>query len=288
MKYVLSLILLSQFAISVDVDLALFNLTVLDKNGRTVTGLTAENFRVFEDGREERIKVFRPEDTPATVGFVIDNSGSMQNKRSDMVTAALAFVGASQGDDEMFIVNFNRNAWLALPDSTPFTSSVPDLRAALLSAGASGTTALYDGLKLALNHLKTGSNQRKALVLLSDGGDNASVTTLPQILLLAQQSSATIYCIGIYDPSASDRNPGVLKNIAKVTGGEAFFPNRPSDLQKVWPRIAGSIRGQYTIGYNSSNSARDGAYRKVKITAVDKRGKPLDVRTRPGYFAPSP
>ena len=110
MKYVLSLILLSQFAISVDVDLALFNLTVLDKNGRTVTGLTAENFRVFEDGREETIKVFRPEDTPATVGFVIDNSGSMQNKRSDMVTAALAFVGASQGNDEMCAAHFGRAA----------------------------------------------------------------------------------------------------------------------------------------------------------------------------------
>jgi VWFA-related protein len=288
MKYLLSLLLLSQFTLSVDVDLALFNLTVLDKNGHTVTGLTAENFRVFEDGHEERIKIFRPEDTPATVGVVIDNSGSMQNKRSDVVTAALAFVGAGHADNEMFIVHFNRDAWLALPDSTPFTSSVPDLRAALLTAGASGTTALYDALGLALNHLKTGTRQRKALVVLSDGGDNASTTTLKEMLFLAEQSSATIYCIGIYDPNASDRDPGVLKKIAKVTGGEAFFPDRPSDLREVWPRIAGSIRGQYTIGYNSSNSTRDGSYRKVKITAVDKRGKPLNVRTRPGYFAPSP
>jgi VWFA-related protein len=288
MKYLLSLLLLSQFTLSVDVDLALFNLTVLDKNGHTVTGLTAENFRVFEDGHEERIKIFRPEDTPATVGVVIDNSGSMQNKRSDVVTAALAFVGAGHADNETFIVHFNRDAWLALPDSTPFTSSVPDLRAALLTAGASGTTALYDALGLALNHLKTGTRQRKALVVLSDGGDNASTTTLKEILFVAEQSSATIYCIGIYDPNASDRNPGVLKKIAKVTGGETFFPDRPSDLREVWPRIAGSIRGQYTIGYNSSNSTRDGSYRKVKITAVDKRGKSLNVRTRPGYFAPSP
>ena len=286
LKYFLSLLLLLQYTLSVDVDLVLFNATVLDRDGRTVSGLSADDFHVYEDGREQTIKIFQPEDTPGTVGLVIDNSGSMMNRRADVVTAALAFVGASHPDDEMFIVNFNQKAWLALPNSMPFTNNVPQLRAALLTTGALGTTALYDGLKLAIEHLKTGTKQRKALVLLSDGSDNASLATLSSILHLAQQSSATIYCIGIYDQNQSDRNPKVLKQLAKLTGGEAYFPQRPTDLREVWPRIAGAIRGQYTIGYLSSNPARDGAYRKVAITATSKRGKSLDVRTRPGYFAP--
>jgi VWFA-related protein len=287
MRVFWAFLLLFQFTISVDVDVALFNLTVLDGKGKTVTGLTADNFRIYEDGRPQKIKMFQPEDSPATVGLVIDNSGSMMNKRADVVTAALAFVGASHPDDEMFIVDFNRYAWLALPESLRFTSDVPQLRAALLATGAEGTTALYDGLELALNHLKDGTRQRKALVLLSDGADNASSVTFEEILKLAEQSSATIYCLGIYDQYEKDRNPAVLRRLAKLTGGEAYFPRHPSDLHEVWPRIAGSIRGQYTIGYISDNTTRDGAYRKVRITAVDQRGKPLDVRARSGYFSGS-
>jgi Ca-activated chloride channel homolog len=287
MKYVLAVLLLFQYTLSVDVEQVVFNLTVLDRDGHAVSGLTAQNFRVSEDGREQTINLFQPEDTPATVGLVIDNSGSMQPKRVDVITAALSFVSASHPDDEMFVVNFNRNVWLGLPEDMPFTSSVPKLRESLLTTTAEGTTALYDGLELAVNHLKEGTKQRKALVLLSDGGDNASVTRLDTVLQMAQQSGATIYCIGIYDLYQKDKNPGVLRQIAKVTGGEAYFPKNRPDLYKIWPEIAGSIRGQYTIGYRSSNVARDGAYRKVKFIAVDKRGKPLDVRSRPGYFAPA-
>jgi VWFA-related protein len=149
---------------------------------------------------------------------------------------------------------------------------------------AEGTTALYDALKLSLGHLKDGTRQRKAIVLLSDGGDNASTTKLEDVLDLAQQSSATIYCIGIYDPSQKDRNPSVLKKIAKITGGEAYFPKTLAELHAIWPRIAGAIRGQYTIGYVSANALKDGEYRKVKITAT-RKGKSLDVRTRAGYVA---
>jgi len=285
LKYFLSLFLLLQYTLSVDVDLVVFNITVLDRDHRPVGGLTADNFRVYEDGREQQIKIFQPEDTPATVGLVIDNSGSMMNKRRDVVSAALAFADASRHDDEMFIVDFNRRAWLGLPASMPFTSNVSQLRAALLETRTESTTALYDALELALNHLKEGTRQRKALVLLSDGGDNASVVKLDDVLLMAQQSSATIYCIGIYDPFAKDKNPSVLKKIAKVTGGESYFPTTSADLQTIWPRIAGAIRGQYTIGYLSSNANRDGSYRSVKITAAGKRFKSLEVRTRPGYFA---
>jgi len=282
------LLVLLQFTISVDVDVALFNLTVLDDHGKTVSGLTAENFRIYEDGREQKVKIFQPEDSPATVGLVIDNSGSMGNKRSDVVTAALAFVNASHPDDEIFVVDFNHQAWLALPESIPFTGDTTELRKALLATRVEGTTALYDALSLALDHLKHGTLQRKALVLISDGADNASTTNFDTVQRMAEQSSATIYCVGIYDPYDRDKNPGVLKKLAKLTGGEAFFPHQPSDLREIWPKIAGSIRGQYTIGYLSDDNTRDGAYRKVKITAVDKRGKPLEVRTRSGYLAGKP
>jgi len=172
-----------------------------------------------------------------------------------------------------------------LPPAVPFTSNVSELRTALLQTRPEGTTALYDALELALGHLKDGSRQRKALVLLSDGGDNASAAKLDEVLRRAQQSSATIYCIGIYDPFAKDKNPGVLKKIAKVTGGESYFPTTSADLREIWPRIAGAIRGQYTIAYISSNPTHDGSYRTVKIVARDRRGKALEVRTRPGYFA---
>lgn len=286
LKYFLSIFLLLQYTLSVDVDLAVFNVAVLDSDHRPVIGLTADNFHIYEDGREQKIKIFQAEDTPATLGLVIDNSGSMSNKRRDVIAAALAFINASQRDDEMFIVNFNRKAWLGLPASMPFTNNVPELRATLAETRTEGTTALYDALELSLNHLKEGMHQRKALVLLSDGGDNASVLKLEDVLHMAQQSSATIYCIGIYDPFAKDKNPGVLKRIAKVTGGETYFPSNPSDLQDIWRHIAGSIRAQYTIAYISSNGARDGSYRSVKITASGKRSKSLEVRSRTGYYAP--
>src|SRR5262249_11475930 len=147
-------------------------------NGKPLTGLTANDFRVFEDGREEKIKLFQPEDTPATVGIVLDNSGSMGRKRNDVVNAALEFIDASHSEDEMFIVNFNSQAWLALPASKAFTTDRAELRLTLNQTRAEGTTALYDALRLAINHLNDGTKQRKALVLLSDGGDNSSRTKL--------------------------------------------------------------------------------------------------------------
>lgn len=285
LKYALSVFLLLQYTLSIDVDLAVFNVTVLDSDHRPVIGLSADNFHIYEDGREQKIRIFHAEDTPATLGLVIDNSGSMANKRRDVINAALAFINESQRDDEMFIVDFNRRAWLGLPASMPFTNNVSELRATLMETRTEGTTALYDALELSLNHLKKGTHQRKALVLLSDGGDNASILKLEEVLRMAQQSSATIYCVGIYDPFAKDKNPGILKKIAKVTGGETYFPSNSSDLQEIWRRIAGSIRAQYTIAYVSSNPARDGTYRNVRITASGKRSKSLEVRSRPGYFS---
>jgi VWFA-related protein len=273
------------YTLSVDVDLVLFNVTVLDDKDRPVSGLTQTSFQIYEDGKRQDIKFFRPEDIPATIGLVIDNSGSMVNKRSEVVKAAIEFVQSSNAKDELFIVNFNERPFMGLPDSVPFTNDFTQLRAALERIYADGRTALYDGIATALEHLEKGAHQRKALVVLSDGGDNASRRSLEEVHAMAEQSSATIYTIGIYDPWEREKNPGVLRQLSRLTGAESYALRDVRDLDKIWQRIANGIRSQYTIGYNSTNPGRDGTFRSVKISALRKDGKPLKVRTRPGYVA---
>ena len=273
-----------QYTIAVDVDLVVFNVSVTDSKGRQVPGLKASDFRILEKGRLQEIKSFSTNDVPASIGLVIDNSGSMMNKRDDVVSAALVFVGASHPGDEMFAVNFNENVYLGLPSSSPFTSERTQMRSALVRNAPVGLTALYDALALGIEHLKSGTRDRKALVVLSDGGDNASRRNLNDVLEIAKRSNATIYTIGIYDESNLDRNPRVLRRISDLTGGKAYFPDSLRDMEQVWRDIAGAIRGQYTIGYHSNDPGRDGLFRKVEITA---RGRDRRVTTREGYFGPT-
>ena len=242
-------------------------------------------FHLYENDREEKIEIFQPEDSPSTIGLLIDNSGSMLDKRSDVVKMALAFIAASHPQNENFIVNFNRNAWLALPSSHAFTSDWLQLRATLTQTRAEGTTALYDAISLALNHLEKNTRRRTALLVVSDGADNASLAHFDEVLRLAQQSSATIYCVGIYDAAQRDRDPAALKAIASATGGEAFFPDSLANLHSISPQIAAAIRGQYMLGYVPSNPTRLGGYRKINVTASDEDGRLLHVQARPGYVA---
>jgi VWFA-related protein len=271
---------------AVTVDLVVLNATVTDGRGRHAAGLTAGDFRLFEDGRPQEITLFNAGDVPASVGLIIDNSGSMLDKRAEVTAAAMSFIGASHADDEMFVVNFNEQAYLGLPASIRFTNDVARLRFALFAA-PTGLTALYDALALGLAHVNTGTRERKALVVLSDGGDNASSRTLDAVLQLARRSSATIYTIGMYDDSNRDRNPRVLRQVAELSGGRAYFPRAVRDLEQVWRDIAGGIRSQYTLGYHSSNPARDGAFRKVRITASRNGEQGLRVTAREGYVAPA-
>jgi len=274
------------FTVSVDVDLVVFNATVLDSKGRMVKGLLAKSFHLFEDGKEQEIKFVQQEDVPATVGLVIDNSGSMKPKLSEVVKAALEFAGSSNPQDELFVVNFNERVFMGLPNSVPFTNSIDQLRSVLLAIQANGKTALYDAVAMALKHLDLGSHQKKALVVLSDGGDNASAIGLKDVLQLAQQSNATIYTIGIFDPDDADKNPKVLQQLATLSGGQSFLPKTLEELPNIWLKIAGGIRDQYTIGYFSTNLKHDGAFRNVRIVATDPNGKSLRVRARRGYAAP--
>jgi VWFA-related protein len=259
---------------------------VTDNKGRPFSGLKPGDFRVYEDGRLQDVTLFQAEDVPASVGLIIDNSGSMADKRRDVILAALTFARASNSEDEMFIVSFNENVSLGLPPTIGFTNDYNQIRSALLQTAPAGLTALYDALAMGIEHLKTGARDRKALVVLSDGGDNASRRRLDDVLQMVQRSSAAIYTIGIYDDTDLDRNPSVLRKIAQVSGGRAYFPKSLRDLERVWRDIAGGIRSQYTIGYHPNNPNRDGMFRKVKITATGN-GRDLRVTTRDGYLAPA-
>jgi Ca-activated chloride channel homolog len=274
------------FSISVNVGIALFNVSVSDSKGRHVSGLKASNFHVLENGRSQEIQLFSAEDVPATIGLVMDNSGSMRTKRTDVQRAALAFVNASNPADELFLVTFNENVRMGLPDKLRFTSDPGQFQFALMQMTPGGRTALYDATAAALEHLKSGTLDRKALVVLSDGGDNASRRKLDELLEISRHSTATLYTIGIYDENDPDRNPRVLRKIAESSGGHAYFPKSPAQLDEVWREIAGEIRSQYTIGYVPSRNNGGGTYRSVKIVATQNGGKSLNVDTREGYVLP--
>ncbi|HEX4996636.1 MAG TPA: VWA domain-containing protein [Terriglobia bacterium] len=271
------------YAIAVDVRLVVFNVTVTDNKGRNVSGLKATDFHIREENRSEQITFFSAADAPATVGLVIDNSGSMRDKRADATNAALAFVRVGNSDNEMFVVTFNEKPYLGLPSSIAFTNDLDQIRSALVRSPPTGLTALYDALAVGIERLKAGARERKALVVLSDGEDNASRHTLNDVLQLALRSNATIYAIAIDDAADPDRNPRALRKIAESTGGRAYFPRDLKGLEQVWRDIAEGIRNQYTIGYYASNTSRDGMFRRIEI-AVSRSG--LRVISRDGYYAP--
>jgi Ca-activated chloride channel family protein len=273
------------YRISVDVDLVVLQATVRDREGHAVRELGRQDFEVFEDGRPQHIRLFRHEDTPVTVGLVIDHSGSMREKLAEVTAAARAFVHSSNRDDQMFVVNFNETVSLGLPPGVRFSDSVELLGSAIGDDPADGMTALYDAIVEGLQRLQKGTSDKKVLIVISDGGDNASKARLERVLKMAEQSSAMIYAIGIFDPGDSDGNPQVLHRLARETGGEAFFPARLSETVEICQRIARDIRDQYTIAYSSTNAKREGAYHKVRLTAREKENGKLSVRTRAGYSA---
>jgi|SRR5271165_2886402 len=277
----------SGYTINVNVDVVVLHATAQDRKNILVSGLAKDDFQVYEDGVLQQIKYFSHEDIPVTVGLVVDNSGSMKPKRSDVIAAALAFARSSNPQDQMFVVKFNEKVSFGLPDSTPFTDQVAQLQGALSRIAADGETALYDAVAAALEHLKRGTRDKKVLIVVSDGGDNASKHNLAQIMAMAGHADAIIYTIGIYDEQDGDRNPGVLKRLAKDTGGEAFLPDSLKDVGPICERIAHDIRNQYTLAYVPTNRKRDGTYRVIQVKASGTDRGRLSVRTRTGYFAAS-
>ena len=271
--------------ISVDVDLVVLHVTVLDSKGGFVSGLQKGNFRVFDDGVPQEIRVFQHEDVPVAVGLIVDNSGSMGRKREEVTAAALAFVRSSNPRDEMFVVNFNERVSFGLPNTELFSASTSELEHALNGLPANGRTALYDGIEDGLAHLKEAILDKKALIVISDGGDNASHHTLSQVLESAGRSDVIIYTVGLFDQDDVDRNPGVLRRIARATGGQMFLPQETSQVVPICERIAEDIRNQYAIAYVPSNQKLDSSYRTIRVTATGPHNQKLLARTRAGYIA---
>ncbi len=273
-----------QSAIRLNVDLVVLHANVQDRRRIPVSGLSKEDFQVYEDGVLQQIDSFSHEDIPVTVGLVIDNSGSMQPKRAEVISAALAFARSSNAKDQIFVVHFNEHVSFALPADTPFTDKPAQLKAALSRIASEGMTALYDAVAAALDHLKKGDRDKKVLIVISDGADNASRHNTARIMDMAAKSEAIIYTVGFFDKDDPDRNPGSLKQFAKATGGEAFLPRSIKEAVPICERIAQDIRNQYTITYAPTNTTQDGKFRAIQVKAGGSR---FTVRTRAGYFAPS-
>ena len=275
------------FQISVNVDWVVLHATVSDRQGGFVSDLGERDFEVYEDGVAQPVRLFRNEDVPVTVGLIVDHSTSMRQRMPEVAAAAQAFVRSSNRDDEMFVVNFNEKVYLGLPAAIRFSDNTAELRDAIAATPIRGMTALYDAIAKGIEGLQAGSRDKKVLIVVSDGGDNASARSLAEVMKLAGQSSAVIYTVGIYQAEDKERNLGVLKDLARATGGEAFLPEELPEVTAICERIARDIRHQYTIGYEPTNLAHDGAYHAIRVVARAKGHNKLSVRTRTGYIASS-
>jgi Ca-activated chloride channel homolog len=273
------------YQFSSNAGMVVLHATVIDRKGGFTSGLKQGDFQISEDGVTQPIKVFQQEDTPVAVGLLVDNSGSMRRKRSDVSAAALAFMHQSNPADEVFLINFNDRVSFGLPSTKLFTADFQQLVIALSTATTGGKTSLYDALKAGLDHIRKSALSRKVLIVISDGGDNASKHTFAQVVTEAESSDVTIYAVGLFDEYDKDRNPKVLNTLVKVTGGQAFYPPETPEVVSICQRIAADIRHQYTIGYVPANQEMDGRFRAIHVTAKPSSGARLAVRTRSGYLA---
>ena len=273
--------------IRVDTRLIVCHTTVVDRSGHLVTTLPESAFAVYEDGQKQEIKVFKREDVPVSIGLVIDNSGSMRDKRAKVAAAALALVKASNRDDETFVVNFNDEAFLDLPNNKEFTNDLNELQEALSRIDARGGTAMRDAIRMSIDWVKEkGHRDKKVLVVVTDGNDNSSVISLENLVKASQQAGVLIYSVGLLSEEErreAQKAKRALMDLAEATGGEAFFPKDLSEVDRIATQVAHDIRNQYTIAYTPSNSNMDGKFRSIKI-AVNAPGTPA-VRTRNGYYA---
>ena len=270
------------FTIHSDVRLVILDVSVKDRSGSFVPELTKENFHVFENGAPQTITVFGHEDLPVTVGLLIDESQSMGPKRNEVLAAAGTLIAESNPQDEIFVLNFNETVHKGLPGNQLFSSDIEQLRAALYRGVPMGRTALYDAVYDGLTQLQLGRRDKKALVLISDGGDNASHRRRQEVYDKLDRSLATVYAIGLYDPNDPDRSPGLLKRLSAVSGGQAFFPQNPAEMTNICRGIAKDIRTRYTVGYVPPAS-NGGPLRHIRVTVTSPSHGGLVVRTRTQY-----
>jgi Ca-activated chloride channel family protein len=274
--------------IQVSVNLVVLHTTVLDDRGRFAEGLKEENFRVFEDKAQQKLSLFKREDIPVSMGLVIDNSGSMREKRPRVNEAAITLVQASNKDDEAFVVNFNDDFYLDLDKD--FTNSISELKEALERIDSRGSTALYDALIGSLDHLKKASKDKRVLLVVTDGEDNTSRNSLEKTIREIQRTNTVIYTIGLLGEEKGKNKTKAkkaLQQIATASGGLAYFPESVDDVHNICEQVAHDIRNQYTLGYYPTNDRRDGSYRSVQVDIIPPRGRgKLVARTRNGYYSP--
>lgn len=274
--------------ITTTTDMTLVNVSVLDPLGRIVTGLRQDDFRVFEDGTEQEIVYFASDDVPVSIGVIFDMSGSMADKIQKSRNAAVQFFRTANPQDEFFLVDFNDEAHLI----TAFTNNVDQLQSQLMYTAAHGMTALYDGVYLGLSQMRSAHHERKALLILSDGGDNHSRYTETDIRRFVQESDVQIYAIGLFEPGGGptpeeQHGPALLEDLTQITGGRMFVVQNLSELPDIATKISMELRNQYVLGYIPSNRSNDGKWRKIKVRLRPPRGlPPLTVYARAGYYGP--
>jgi Ca-activated chloride channel homolog len=271
------------FVLHSEVRLVLLDVSVKNRQGGFVSGLGKENFSVFEDGRPQPITVFDHGDVPVTVGLLVDESRSMTPKRADVLTAAETFIEESNRQDEIFVLNFNDTVRPGLAPPTLFSDNFEELHAALHRGVPEGRTALNDAVVAGLNQLELGKRDKKTLIVISDGGDNASRHKRREMLDMVERSIATIYTIGLFDAEDPDRDPGILHQLAKISGGEAYLPASSAEMVPVCRRIAQDIRTRYTVGYlpRAGNGLKSVRHVHVRVTTPDHAD--LVARTRSSY-----
>jgi len=269
-----------------DLRLVVCHTTVADRTGHLVTDLPPEAFSLRENGVPQRLKSVKREDVPVALGLVIDNSGSMTPKRAQVEAASLALVQASNPDDEVFVVNFNDEAYLDLPPGVPFTHDLDLLQQALKRIDSRGGTAMRDAIQMSVDHLKLSHRDKKAIVVVTDGDDNYSAITLEELVKSSQQAGVLIYSIGLLaeeEPRAARQAKRALETLADATGAFAFFARDCTEVDRLAHQVAQDIRSQYIVQYTPANQAIDGKFRNIRIAVKGPGG--LTVRTRPGYWA---
>ena len=266
-----------------DTRLVVLHASVTDHKGKLVTNLDRNAFKIFENGRPQQVKIFRREDVPVSLGILIDDSGSMMSKRARVEAAALAMVRESNPQDEVFIVNFNDDAFL----DVPFTSDMHKLEQGLARIDSRGGTAMRDAINMSLDYIgKQAKKDKKVLMVITDGNDNASNVSLEKVVSRSNQADTLVYAIGLFtdeEKHEATKARRALNELTTATGGLAFYPKEINDVQSQAVEIAHDIRSQYTIAYEPSLQQLDGSYRQIKVV-VDGPGKPT-VRTRSGYYA---
>jgi VWFA-related protein len=260
---------------------------VKDSRGAYVSGLPADAFRVYEEQQRQPVKFFDAEDAPITIGLLIDSSGSMQPVRDRVIAASAAFVDSSNPDDEMFALVFDDDVRAVLDPASPFTGDANVLKRGLMDVFApAGRTALYDAVDAGLRYVLNGSHDRRALVVLSDGGDNASHAGFTGTLTSTQASNTVVYTVALVGAVGTEADPHRLARLAETSGGAAFAPRDIAGVERAFQRISQDIRHSYTIGYERSARSRPGFHR-VHVEVRSPDGRKLVTRTREGYHASS-